>query len=346
MNYQGVERAWMDFKSKATEEVVDLSMECHILTLKEYMDVQIEGERATARLRSIDVFTEKEQWVYIGLPVWAANALREATFCLKINKKLYIPTPYVIQRNLRDVFGLSGIAVSGNTNRMVRDKFLASLFKEKGIVKIISKEKQGVYILEMIKSSSQKEGLHAAQLAELFEKYKTDFEVESDPQNPDIFCYTAYFPELEKDGFIYGIRAEDSIIGRSGIIFYILAKELKSGAVFYLDSRTRGHRSTDSIAKFFAEVEAALLKSTKKRISMDVSKEEVLKRGYSSLKSKKREQLRTILNNNLDTPLLSAYHAIETLFPKKDYTDAFYDAGKAKFLLALGGLLTGADSVC
>lgn len=346
MNYQEVENEWEKFESQTVEEIVDLSMESHILTLREYMDVQIGPKSATAVLRDIDVFTEKEKMVRLILPIWAANALREATFCLNIKGKLYIPTPYVIQRNFRDVFGLSGIAVSANIDRMARDKFLAALFKEKGIVKIVSKkERQGVRLLEMIKTKSQKE-LHAVQLAGLFaSKYKTVFEI--DRQNPDLFCYTVFFPEMEKDGFVYGVRAEDSVIGRSGIIFYILVKDIDSNAVFYLDSRSRGHRSNETAESFFEDIESALLKAAKKKLSLDISADEVLNRAYPALKAKKREQFRNVLSNNIaGNPLLSAYHALDILFPKKDYSDSFYDAGKSKFLLSLGGALTEVNPVC
>ena len=247
MNYQGVKKAWMYSESNTTEEIINLSMVCHILTLKEDMNVQIKGENATAELQSINGLTEREQWIHTDLSAWLANALRKAPFCLLINKMVYIPTQYMAQRNLRDVLRLSRIHMSRNT----------------------------------------------------------------------VFFY---MPEKNQN--------------------------LKSEAVFYLDLQTRGHRFTDSIVKFFSQVEDALLKFGNKKISMDISKKEVLNCGYFSLRSRKKEQFRTILNNTLDKPLLSAYQSIETLFSKKDHANAFPDEGKAKFLLVLGGVLMGANSVC
>lgn len=346
MTLKELQKEWNDFKSKTKEEIVDLSMS-HIFTLKEYMDVQISGEEAEAHLRDIDVLTEKEKKVRMKLPAWAVSALREATFCLKINGEVYIPTQYVVQRNLRDLFGLSGGAVSGNGDRMARDKYLASLFKEKGLVKFVSGEKrQGIYTLKMIKANSKKDCFHADDIASIIDaKYKVDFE--RNLHNAETFCFTAYIPTLKQGRFILGIRVEDSFTSRTGIFVYIVAKDTETEAVFYLDSRSRGHKSSDSAEKFFTEIEAALLNASHKKLSLSVDKEQVLKYGYAALKARKRVQLRIVLENNLyDSPLLSAYHAIANLFPPKDYSDVFYDAGKSKFLLALGGVLAGVDVLC
>lgn len=342
VGYYAVEDAWMDFTSEAKEEVIDLGTDVKIMTLKDYMDVEIKGNRTEALLRTIDVLSGETENTVVKLPAWAGNTLREVTCMYEINGKYYIPTPYVVKRNLRDLFGLSGAAVSGNIDRIARDTLMAALFKEKGLVKIVArKERDGVRILEAIKGNEDG-GFDAIDVAKLIhEKYgeKAVFETMYEKQKSPEYTFTfrVWFPETEKNGVVLGLVAEDSLIGRNDITFHIAGKIDDTDSVVYFGSKSRNHRCSDKPEILLEEIEQEMDKTFRKSIRTDISFDTVLKNGTSALKTKKKEQFKTILAKNLyDNYIVSAVQAVEELFPKKEYADAFYDSGKSKFLLMIG----------
>lgn len=338
----------------------DMGAYGHVLTYHEQSNASIAGQEISVYDTDVSKIEEKDNTTErtIRLPKALMARFTEKTFIAFSVKPgdgkeiILIPEETVINRDMRDIMGMSKKALSPEISpRIYAALHIAACFRAMPPLRF-AMSKDGcefsnppkdydVLNLESISQVQKKAERTAMDIAAELSKKLPDALFYLGNKTPDVFQFHMVVKKCE--GYSVEMIFRDTRHTRASIQL-IAALRDESGAMFYLDRIERQRRSSETAAKIASDAYDMILKYAEREYRWNASADTILSNPNvkSTVGKKKMDKLKLVLSKDREdiSPLVAAAICSCSLFGRDTaYKNAEYDGGKEKYLSALGSIL-------
>ena len=344
---------------------IDMGAYGHVLTYCEESNASISGQEISVYDTDVSKIEENDHTTKrtIRLPKSLMARFTEKVFIAFSVKQdgketVLVPEETVINRDLRDIIGMSKKALSPEISpRIYTAMHIAACLKALPPLRL-AMNKEGcsfgsvqpkdyeVMNLESISQAQKKAERTAMDIADELSKKLPGAEFYLGTNTPDVFQFHMV---VEKHGkYDTELIFKDTRHTRASIQIIAAVRD-ESGALFYLDKIERQRRSSETAAKIASSAYEMIQKYAKKAYRWDATEDAIVSSPSvkSAIGKKKMDKLQLLLSKKRQDvpPLVSAAICSGSLFERGSaYKNAEYDGGKEKYLSALGSILMSASA--